>query len=256
MRRGLLAFIALPLFFPALVTPLPDPQDGGEARTLEACRDPASEIRVHGGTECLRIETYLSAGQTAHPRLAVFLHGDFDGPSYHYEMAKLVAAQNDDLVTVGLLRPGYTDASGNRSTGTRGTTGGDNYTPEVVDAVAASLRSLAEAHHTDGIVLIGHSGGAAIAANLIGRHPGLVDAAVLASCPCDVPRWRAHIMKERLGGRVWDEAVRSLSPHLLADGIGRETLVRIVVGVEDDNTLPAYSREYAGRLRRLGSTSS
>ena len=99
--------------------------------------------------------------------------------------------------------------------------------------------------------LIGHSGGAAIAANLIGRHPGLVDAAVLASCPCDVPRWRAH-MKERLGGRVWDEAVRSLSPHLLADGIGRETLVRIVVGVEDDNTLPAYSREYAGRLRRLG----
>jgi protein-S-isoprenylcysteine O-methyltransferase Ste14 len=36
------------------------------------------------------------------------------------------------------------------------------------------------------VVVAGHSGGAAIAANILGRRPALIDAALVVSCPCDV----------------------------------------------------------------------
>ena len=42
----------------------------------------------------------------------------------------------DDSVVVALLRPGYRDHTGERSEGEQGLKTGDNYTPEVVEAVA------------------------------------------------------------------------------------------------------------------------
>ncbi|CAB5103747.1 hypothetical protein D3OALGA1CA_4717 [Olavius algarvensis associated proteobacterium Delta 3] len=51
--------------------------------------------------------------------LVVVLHGDapppYENPSYHYRFAAKVAAENKNVLAVGLLRPGYTDPTGNHS---------------------------------------------------------------------------------------------------------------------------------------------
>jgi len=49
----------------------------------------------------------------------------------------------------------------------------DNFTPEVVDAIAPVVRVLKGQSQARRIVLVGHSGGATSAANILGRNPGL-----------------------------------------------------------------------------------
>src|SRR6266851_986758 len=94
----------------------------------------------------LRLKTniYKSATLNDHPVLLVVLHGDspFAPPSSHYAFARKAAAQMDNVVAVALLRPGYADETGERSEGERGFTTGDNYTPEVVDAVGQGIDQL------------------------------------------------------------------------------------------------------------------
>jgi dienelactone hydrolase len=91
---------------------------------------------------------------------------------------------------------------------------------------------------------MGHSGGAAITGVLIARQPGLIDDAVLVSCPCDIPRWRA----QRKGGPWYN----SLSPHSFAAAVPKSTIVVAIAGSSDDNTPPALSNAYVRVLAARG----
>jgi pimeloyl-ACP methyl ester carboxylesterase len=201
----------------------------------------------------LRIKTviYRSAKLTAHPVLVVVLHGDLPKPSYHYEFSRRAAMKMDDVVVAALLRPGYTDGAGDHSEGEMGQTTGDNYTPAVVDTVADAVGQLQKNFHPARTVLAGHSGGAAITADLLGRWPTLVDAALLVSCPCDVPAWRKH-MQEVQRDPIWSAPVKSLSPMDLADKVSRSVRVQMVVGGDDPVAPLELSRRYAGELRKYG----
>src|SRR5262249_55712310 len=99
---------------------------------------------VRGGAECLHIETYRSQALPDRPTLVVVLHGDspFSNPQYQYQWAQRLAAEQPGIVAVGLLRPGYTDRANHRSSGVRGSTTGDNYTPDVVHAIADAVKTL------------------------------------------------------------------------------------------------------------------
>src|SRR4249920_1180328 len=68
----------------------------------------------------------------------------------------------------------------------RGYTTGDNYTPEVVNAVAAVLSELKDRYHPRRVILVGHSGGAAIVGDLMSLQGAAVDGALMVSCPCDL----------------------------------------------------------------------
>lgn len=104
----------------------------------------------------LKTEIYTTAPLSAHPTLLVVLHGDLPNPrpSYQYALAPAVtqgieapmmpeavrirlakSIQVADVVAAGVLRPGYTDGKGDRSDGDMGEAVGDNYTPEVTDAI-------------------------------------------------------------------------------------------------------------------------
>ena len=39
------------------------------------------------------------------------------------------------------------------------------------------------------VILVGHSGGAATTGIIIGKHTGLIDSAILISCPFNVHQW-------------------------------------------------------------------
>jgi len=208
----------------------------------------------------LRLKTNISrnAQLSARPILVVVLHGDLLGvqavpPStYHYVFAARAAAKIDDAVAVALLRPGYRDHTGERSDGEQGLTTGDNYTPEVVDAVAQAIDQLKAKINPARTVLAGHSGGAAITADVLGRWPSQVDAAFLVACPCDLPAWRKHMQQMQNNNPIWSAPVKSLSPLDLAAKVLPSARVRLLVGADDPVTPRELSERYAEALRAHG----
>jgi len=207
------------------------------------CSPPDNLQWVVGNKECLKIRTLNTKVSVPDPVLVVFLHGDVSsgGPaSYLFERA--IWFERQDVVPVVLIRPGYYDEHGNKSTGSE--LRGNNYTPHNVDAVAAVVKNLEVQHRARKVVLVGHSGGAAIAGVILGRHPGVADAAVLAACPCNIDAWRLI-----RGGPRWSA---SLSPHSYAKRIPKATEVIALTGADDSNTVPSLAREYVKMLKTLG----
>lgn len=197
--------------------------------------------------------TYFSAGEMNKPVLAVVLHGDLLPPddTYHYGFARTLATQNPNIVAFGVLRPGYSDEQGNRSEGDSLHATGDNYTAEAIESVGFAIKHLQNRYDVSETVLIGHSGGAAIAALLIGHYPEIADASLLVACPCDLPAWREHMMDKR-PNPVWQEPHQGLSPLDSASDVSRTSIVKLIVGNEDDVVLPQYSQDYATALREAG----
>lgn len=215
---------------------------------------PAGETIWVNVPQRLKTRVYESPGRGADPVLVVVLHGDAPRrpPTYQYRFAASVAAALPNVVAAAVLRPGYSDGE-ERSDGVRGETTGDNYTPEVIDAVVTAIAALKERYHPRAVVLVGHSGGAAIAADLLGSRKGGADAALLVSCPCDLDAWRDH-MHTVQGGAIWQRPVRSLSPIREVDGVPPSTRITMLVGSQDDVAPPPLTQAYAEALRKHGVT--
>ena len=185
--------------------------------------------------------------------LIVVLHGDAPTtkPDYHYTFARAASEAVPNSVAVALLRPGYEDPQGHRSPGERGETTGDNYTADRIGAVAATIRHLQRRYGLARTVLVGHSGGAAIAADLAATHPGLIDGIVLVSCPCALPEWRKY-MKKVSPTPLWDAPVTSLDPVKLVGGMSPTLRAAVLVGADDKTTPVRFSRTYAEALSLRG----
>lgn len=202
-----------------------------------------------------RIVGRLYAGANASRVLLIVLHGDSPrGPvRYHYDFAAAMAHDVPGVTAVGLMRPGYADPGGARSDGSLGNPVGGNYTPQVVDALGAAIADLKTRIHPGRVILVGHSGGAALAGDLMGRHPDLAEEAVLVSCPCDVPAWRAW-MAGKQAAQAWRGPVQSLSPQAVVDGIAPSARIHLWVGARDATALPRFSQAYVEALRARGLT--
>jgi len=207
--------------------------------------------RAGDSRHCLVIRTIAPAQASARttPKvLVVFLHGDNGGRT---ELkadsgAAAMLAEKLQAVTVAVQRPGYRSDLG-ISDG-QSSPGDDDYTPQNVDIVAAALTQLRSLNPGKKILLVGHSGGAAMAALLAGRFPGSADAYLLAACPCDVPAWRQW----RAGSAGKKGAWTGLSPLAEAGKVPPGSLVSLVVGSKDENTLPLFSESYARALQARG----
>jgi pimeloyl-ACP methyl ester carboxylesterase len=240
-RRGLLFLCAV------LLTACSRPQ----ADSIFGRGGKAQWIDVPEGR--LKAQVYSTTPLSARPTLVIVLHGDVFNPtpSYQYAFAQALTQGFEapampgrvrarlgthpdvrDVVAAGLLRPGYTDNAGDRSDGTRGEARGDNYTAEVTDAIATAVRALKHQFMPRRVVLAGHSGGATIAAIVLGRHPDLADAALLVGCGCGV--------------------TRSLQPLDVTARVRRDVTVRLLVGEDDDVTPPDLSVRYGNVLARQG----
>ena len=207
-----------------------------------------NRARVSANDECLVIKTYGEPAERT--SLIIFIHGDGYRPDpsdyrpsdYMYRIAQRYGAKG--VVAVGLIRPGYFDSKGNHSTGTSHRDK-DNYQPDVIETVAATVKVLKNHYKAENVILAGHSGGAAISGVIIGKFPGLVNAAVLGACPCNVPVWRTM----RRGHNNW---LLSLSPHDFIGGMDKNTRVIAVTGADDGNTEPVLARDYVASLKGMG----
>jgi dienelactone hydrolase len=215
------------------------------ARVANAACPAGSSIKdwVPGGGLCLAAATYDRQGGSA-PTLVVFLHGDAysGGPAdYLYEYAYRFAKPG--VVSVALLRPGYSDKTGRTSQGTHYGRS-DSYTPGNIAAVGGAIEALQKHFRPRRTIVVGHSGGAAIAGVLIGKKPGLIQGAVLVSCPCDIARWTSE--------RGWRPWTRSESPSSYITKVPPSTTVAAITGANDDNTRPRLAQDYASSLAKRG----
>jgi pimeloyl-ACP methyl ester carboxylesterase len=168
------------------------------------------------------------------------------GPAnYHFSSTEQAVSQFAAMkvLSVALVRPGYPDGSGDSSSVAilqRGRA--DHYTKENLAEVGTAIERLRARFQPKRVVVVGHSGGAATAAVLLGMKPKLIDAAVLVACPCDLVAWRA-------GRREWS---RSENPIKWVAQVDPWTRVVALTGAKDDNTRPELARMYVEALKAHG----
>ena len=215
------------------------------AANAEPCPDDNDGTRVTGVSQCLLTHHF---GPPAAEHLLVWLHGDVSSggaAKYHLPVAKRTteALAAGTVNSVALIRPGYPDGSGESSSvDPRHDGRSDHYTRENVSEVAAAIRNLKKRYQSKRVTVIGHSGGAATTAIILGMEPGLVDSAVLVSCPCDLVAWRAN-------RKAWS---RSENPMVWMETTGPATRVIALTGSRDDNTVPDIAKRYVEALIERG----
>lgn len=216
-----------------------------------SCEDVLREVKVDD--VCTKISTYKSEHLTDKPILLIALHGDspFNNPGYQYVFAKKVAEENNNIIAVGMLRPGYTDNEDRQSSGDRGDAVGDNYDEPRVTQVAGAITRLKALYQPQKIILAGHSGGSAITANLIALYPDLVDHAVIVSCPCNVEKWRED-MYALTEEPIFTKRIETLSPVELVDSVPEKIKVSMFIGSRDPVTKKYLSEEYQSLLSERG----
>jgi len=175
--------------------------------------------------------------------IVVIIHGD-GGPGRYDSFAGALASRYKNSTIITLLRPGYKQGK-LRSKGTGGYSVGDQYTKKNNRLVAEALQAIKGNLKARKLIVIGHSGGAAQLGTIIGRFPGIVDTALLVSCPCDVPNWRIS----RRGKNKW---LKSQSPDKFISGIPLSTKVYVVIGERDANTRFRFSKKYVEKSAALG----
>jgi alpha/beta superfamily hydrolase len=199
----------------------------------------------------------FGAGAAGANPLVVVLHGDapFANPSYQYKFAADVAQAVPGSAVVALLRPGYADPYGAKSDGDRGFASGENYTAEVADDVTAAIQVLKAKYAAASVILVGHSGGAAIAADVAARSGKLIQQIFLVGCPCNVPAFRRHMARLQWSP-VWLLPVNSLSPDQALDQMDLAVKITAISGSEDALTLPDYAQAYVDKASARGMTAS
>ncbi len=217
----------------------------GNSALASSCKAEDFENFVSGKDQCLVMNKF---GQDTGRVMLIWLHGDLSSgghASYHFPLAKTFKDENPDLdvLSIALVRPGYSDGQGRSSTvhwlnsGRR-----DHYTRANVAEVAAAIERLKKHYKPSEIVLIGHSGGAATTAVILGMFPGLVSRALLVACPCDLVAWR-------VGATPW---AASENPTKWAQHILPSTVVHAITGERDTNTFPALGKDYVEKLKKSG----
>lgn len=178
--------------------------------------------------------------------VVVVLHGDVSrggAADYHYPFAQTVAKQNRGVTAIALLRPGYRDRSGLKSGGSNHGRR-DHYTKKNNDLVAQALTVIRATYKTRKLIVVGHSGGAAQTGAILGRYPGLIQGAVLVSCPCNIRAWRSSRGKSHWG--------KSQSPLRYVGNLQKGLPVVLITGSSDSNTRTSLATEYVNAAKKAG----
>ena len=223
----------------------------GAAAGADDCRPADNLAYVQGVDECLALQTFAPGGGLPSDgapgkTLVIVLHGDLSsgGPAdYIFPVAEQAAAAG--AIGVAMMRPGY-PGGGRSSTGiaSRKEKRAQIYTPDEMDEIAAAAARLKDHYGAAEIVMVGHSGGAVMAGVILGRHPGLVQRALLVSCPCDIPTWR------RMRGR--DPLPNAENPIDHIDRIPAGTVIRLLTGSKDTNTRTRLAVDYTATAQAAG----
>ena len=201
---------------------------------------------------CLFVKVFKSDSITLKPNLFIIIHGDapFNPPSYQYKLSQKLSEQVKNTIIVSVLRPGYKDNESNKSDGKRGQTTGDNYTQEVINSLTEVIKELKIRFKPSKTIIAGHSGGAAISADIVSLTTQLVDKSILVSCPCDVEAFRKSMALKQPFYRAWRDSVKSISPIDVIKNINRNADIILIHGQEDDIVPFEIAENYFKKLKQ------
>jgi predicted esterase len=214
---------------------------------------PGSLVLVGPGGRRIAGRFFLDSAASPSAPLVVVLHGDapFVNPGYQYAFASNLARAVPGTRVAALLRPGYADPYGDKSDGDRGFAMGENYTHGVISQLATAIELLKAEWSSPSVVLVGHSGGATLSADISALYPGLIQHAFLVSCPCDVPAFRRHMARLQRDP-FWLIPVRSVSPMQVLAQMHETTAVTAISGSDDPVALPKYAKAYIAGAEESG----
>jgi pimeloyl-ACP methyl ester carboxylesterase len=226
---------------------------GGFAETKREFEPGGVELVQDAAKQKIAGRYFIDGQVLAGKPLVVVLHGDapFRKPSYHYAFASALSERLPGIPVAALLRPGFEDPYGLKSDGRRGSASGDDYTRTVTLDVAAAISAIRDEFASTAVVLVGHSGGAAISANVAAASPGLIDSLILVSCPCDVPAFRKHMARQQFSP-FWLWPSESESPLDTVNAMTTQTRIFAITGEQDPITLVDYARAYVEAAGRRG----
>ncbi len=112
-----------------------------------------------------------------------------------------------------------------------------------VNQIAHAIEELIKTHSPSKVILAGHSGGAAITANIISLFPLLIDDPFIVSCPCDVNAWREN-MFSLTNKSIFKGKIDTLSPIDLVDSLSKKTTISILVEKNDKVAITILSEKY------------
>ena len=213
----------------------------------DTCQTDDFTTFISGKEQCLVMRRF---GSETPKTMVVWLHGDVSsgGPAnYHFRPAEQFARETNakELLSIALVRPGYPDGAGNSSSVALLNTGRqDHYTKINITEVASAIERLRNRFKPERVFIVGHSGGAATAAVMVGLFPRLVQGAILVACPCDLVAWRS-------GRRPWSA---SENPTGWVSQVPPQTIVYALTGNQDDNTPPQLAIDYVAKLSSVGVT--
>ncbi|WP_053062575.1 alpha/beta hydrolase family protein [Photobacterium aquae] len=187
--------------------------------------------------------------------LVIAIHGDCPtGPaSYQNTFARMIADNANHVIAVGLLRPGYKDGQGHKSSGRRGFTVGDNYDRKRIQQLANAIELLKQRFNPAKVIIAGHSGGAAITGKLIAYYPDIAHSAIIVSCPSDINPWRRDMLRYLKYPLFWGKLKRT-SPIELTQYISDRTDIHVICGSDDPVTKPYLSVNYVNKLKEHNKT--
>ena len=200
---------------------------------------------------CLFIKVFKSDSVAVNPNLLIVIHGDapFNPPSYQYKLSQKLSKLVKNTIIVSVLRPGYKDNEGNKSDGKKGLTTGDNYTQEVVNSLTEVIKELKSRFKPSKTIIIGHSGGAAISADVVSLSSSLVDELILVSCPCDVEEFRKSMALKQPFYRAWRDSVKSISPMDVVEKLNKNANIILIHGRQDDIVPFQIIKSYETKLK-------
>ncbi len=185
---------------------------------------------------CIAITILNRQSADEKPTMLVFLNGDQSGGGYKLDLSRVMEDVDAHYaLLVEMSRPGYRNWRGDQSSGTAQYAGVAPVTE--ADHVAEAIRNLVDHYDVSRLVLMGHSGGAAYAGVITGRHAGLVDIAILHGCPCDYNQLSLSAYTV------------SMNPLIYADDIPTTTSVVAINGKEDEITPWRPVRYYINELK-------
>ncbi|MEM6620328.1 MAG: hypothetical protein AAF631_13655 [Pseudomonadota bacterium] len=164
------------------------------------------------------------------------------GPKPFLGWSERLAKQFPSATVIAILRPGFR-MGGKQSPGNR--TFRDHLTRENNAMLAEALKAAKARHGNRRLIAVGQYDGALQVGTIIGTFPGIVDHAILVSCPCDLPRWR--IQRKKINN--WTS---SQSPHDYVRQIPSSTRIHMIGGARDGFIPVTHVRRHAKLLKKAG----
>ena len=252
-RRAALAALASVLLLLTTAACLQIGGDGRRAAALAAAQAAGLEPRLIAA-EAFDLSARLRRAGTPGGRLAVFIEGDgnawetrfrpSDDPTPRRPVALELATRSGLPAVAYLARPCQEVAEDRRRNCHVAYWTSHRFAPDVIAATGQALDRLKAAAGADSLLLVGFSGGAAVAL-LVASERADVAGVVTVSGVLDHRAWTAFHAVTPLAG--------SLDPRDRLDRLAAVPQVH-VVGSDDAVVPPALVRDFADRIVALGGT--